>query len=444
MAKKKRRRLKKSVRRGCAIILALPILFALGYYFTRFSRLSRYSSLSSPSSLSSSSADTAYLADLAQRIDGLLCQPLRLDTTTIALEVYDVQTGITVCSRNAHRLVPPASCMKLLTATAAMQFLGTGYSFESRIVARGQQSGETFHGDMLFLLSDDPLLESLEPMVDAIRQQGIRRIEGKVLLHLMRDEALRAHPTAATWDIPYNRLPILLKERARVANDLHYLMQTRGIDAPVPCAPSDTDCVALPPFVKEQPGDILLYHHRTPLVDVLAPMLIHSSNIKADGLFLHLGQMCSRLPGIDLTPSGWLLCQAALADDLQPRQWPSFVVNDGSGLSPDNRLTTHFLVALLRYAWEREDMRRVLIDEALATPAHPVRRGSLLGRMSAPEFRNRVFVKTGTLTTRALSSLAGYAQTSDGRWLIFAVVNEDSPVMESRIFQDRLCRELVR
>jgi D-alanyl-D-alanine carboxypeptidase len=64
--------------------------------------------------------------------------------------------------------------------------------------------------------------------------------------------------------------------------------------------------------------------------------------------------------------------------------------------------------------------------------------------MSAPKFRQKVFVKTGTLTTRALSSLAGYAQTANGRWLVFAVVNEDSPVMESRIFQDRLCAELVQ
>jgi len=374
-----------------------------------------------------------------------MAQPLRLDTTTIALEVYDISSGTTVYSRNAHRLVPPASCMKLLTATAAMQLLGIDHQFESRVVARGQQSGGTLRGDLLFLLSDDPLLESLEPMVEAIRRHGITRVEGCVRLHLMRDEALRAHPTAATWDIPYNRLPILLKERDRVARDLRYMMQARGIVAPEPSVPCDTVGRALlPPFVREQPDDILLYSHRTPLTDVLAPMLIHSSNIKADGLFLHLGQWCNRLPGLDLTPSDWLMVQAALVDDAHLREWPSFVVNDGSGLSPDNRLTTHFLVALLRYAWEHEEMRRVLIDEALATPAHPVRHGSLLGRMSAPEFRNKVFVKTGTLTTRALSSLAGYAQASDGRWLVFAVVNEDSPVAESRIFQDRLCRELVR
>ena len=124
--------------------------------------------------------------------------------------------------------------------------------------------------------------------------------------------------------------------------------------------------------------------------------------------------------------------------------WKTFVVNDGSGLSPDNRLSSHFLTQLLRYAWQHEDVRRVLIDQALATPGHPTRYGSLLGRMNVPQSHDRTFVKTGTLTTRALSSLAGYARTADGRWLVFAIINEDTPVAESRIFQDRLCGEMVK
>jgi len=64
--------------------------------------------------------------------------------------------------------------------------------------------------------------------------------------------------------------------------------------------------------------------------------------------------------------------------------------------------------------------------------------------MTTPMFLNRVFVKTGTLTNHALSSLAGYVRNTDDRWFSFAIINEDSPVGESRIFQDNLCRELVR
>ena len=383
------------------------------------------------------SRDSAQLADLGERIDGLMHQPLRIDTATIALEVCDLWTGATVYSRHADRLVAPASCMKLLTATTALNLLGRHHAYVTQVVGRGEQSGSVFHGDIVLQLDDDPMLESLEPLVGAIRQHGIRSIEGNIVLDLMRSDTLRAHPTAAVWDIPYNRLPILLKGRQRVEQDLRYLLAAKGItwtgDGFAEAAPrTDTRPVTL------------IYRHETPLADVLAPMLIHSSNIKADALCGHIESVENQQFGLNLSGDRWLLAQAQIIARQMGGSADGFVVNDGSGLSPDNRLTTHFLVQLLCYAYAHGEMWPVLIDEALATPGHPERHGSLLGRMSAPKFRQKVFVKTGTLTTRALSSLAGYAQTANGRWLVFAVVNEDSPVMESRIFQDRLCAELVQ
>ena len=365
-------------------------------------------------------------------------QTYRLDTTTIALEVFDVGSGTTVFSRRAERLVAPASCMKLLTATTALSLLGTDHPYVTQVIGRGEQVGATFQGDIVLQLDDDPVLESLEPMVVAIRQHGIHRIEGNVVLDLMRSDTLKAHHTAATWDIPYNRLPVLLKGRERIESDLRYLFQMQGITL------SHSHFANPERRTSDERPTIRIYRHETPLTDVIAPMLIHSSNIKADALYGHIESVTNRQFALNLSGSQFLQAQAELIVRQLGGSDDGFVVNDGSGLSPDNRLSVHFLVQLLRYAWQHEDMRRVFIDEALATPGHPVRRGSLLARMSDPVFRNKVFVKTGTLTTRALSSLAGYAQASDGRWLIFAVVNEDSPVMESRIFQDCLCRELVR
>ena len=89
-------------------------------------------------------------------------------------------------------------------------------------------------------------------------------------------------------------------------------------------------------------------------------------------------------------------------------------------------------------------MREILLNHALATPSHPTRRGSLLTRMSGPEFKGRIFCKTGTLTSRAVSSLSGYAKARNGHWYAFVIINRNSPVGESRLYQDRLCKELVR
>lgn len=430
MARRKRRRLKKSVRRGCLLFFSLPFfVYLIFFLYDRHQANSLAEDAIVPKAERIDS-----LSQLSQRIDRLMHTPQRIDTSTIALEVTDLTTGAIVYSRHTQRLVAPASCMKLLTAVAAMQFLGPSHTLNTQVVTQGERRAGVLHGTLLFQLDDDPVLESLEPLVEAVRQKGIRRIEGDIQLQLMRDDTLRAHATAATWDIPYNRLPPLLKGRPRIEQDLRYLLASHGISF-------SGSIVRQTETLGKQPADTL-YRHETPLADVLAPMLIHSSNIKADALFAHIATVCNRLPLVQFSPEQYLLAMAGLVapDDTQR---PHFVVNDGSGLSPDNRLTAHFLVQLLQYAWQQEDMRRILLDRALATPGHPERHGSLLGRMTAPMFRNKLFLKTGTLTTRALSSLAGYVQTADGRWLAFAIVNEDSPVAESRIFQDKICRELV-
>ena len=431
MARKKRRRLKKSVRRGCAVALAIPLFICLFHLLKAIGNLGSASD-GEPEPELVTAADSARLADMGERLARLLNNPQRIDSSTISVEVCDITTGRTVYSRNAGRLVPPASCMKLLTAVSAMQFLGIGHNYTSRVLTTGEQKGPVLCGDLIFRLDDDPLLLSLEPLVTAVSQRGIRRIEGNVVLELARDDTLRAHSTAAPWDIPYHKLPILLKGRGRIEHDLRYLLQAKGV--------SLAQGRILPQHSGKGLAEVEICRHETPLVDVIAPMLIHSSNIKADALFDHIARVGNRWPLVDLTASQWLKTTAnAVGGNSE-----GFIINDGSGLSPDNRLTAHFLVRLLCYAWDNDDMHRVLLEQALATPGHPTRRGSLLWRMTAPDYCDRIFVKTGTLTTYALSSLAGYVRGRDDHWYAFAIVNENTPVAEGRILQDRLCHTLLQ
>ena len=368
------------------------------------------------------------LADVQHRIEGLFRAPLRLDTNTIALEVRDVESNTVIYSRNAHHLAMPASCMKLLTAVGAMHYLGTDYNYVSQVKLEGRQLGDTFLGTVRLQLTDDPMIESLEPFVNAIYRQGIRRIEGDLSLELARTDTLRAHASAEVWDIPYSKVPILLKGKPRIEQDLRYLMALKGLSVKKQAVANEGE-------------ERVIYRHLTPLSQVLFPMLINSSNVRADALFGHLWRMANRLPMSDFSEDWWV---RPMFQRVGVEESEGFVVNDGSGLSPDNRLTAHALVDILQYAWQQEDMRHILLDKTLASPGHPKRHGSLKGRMSDPIFHNRVFVKTGTLTTQALSSLAGYVRSTDDRWLSFAIINEKSPVAESRIFQDKLCGELVR
>lgn len=120
-----------------------------------------------------------------------------------------------------------------------------------------------------------------------------------------------------------------------------------------------------------------------------------------------------------------------------------FVINDGSGLSPANRLDARFLVDILKYARDDKQMYEFFRDEAFATPSEGARCGSLQSRFSRPDLRGRIFVKTGTIVTIGASSLAGYLHGVDGHEYIFSIINANSPVAEGRLFQDRLCRLMM-
>ena len=453
MARKKRRKLKRSVKVGCLMAVLFPVVLylAVGLLVQRCSVEPREHT-EAPADVEP--AKEADFTELHDRLDRLMNAPMWIDTSQISLSVCDIASSTVIYSRHADRLLPPASCMKLLTAMAAMEYLGVEHHYVEQVKLCGEVSDGTLCGTVLFQLDDDPMVETLSPMVEALKTHGIRHIEGDLVFDLLREDTLKAHSTAATWDIPYRKLPILLKGRERIERDLAYLLQSSGITLhrnPLFGAPAlqGIDPVNTPLLYRQELNRLAgsgrsVYLHRTPLTEVLAPMLIHSSNIKADALTFHLAHVCDRLVPSQSSAPERLVDFLRDCIHLSPDELAATVVNDGSGLSPDNRLTVDILLRILRYGWEHEGMRRVLLDEALATPGHPTRHGSLLGRMSAPMYRNKIFVKTGTLTTIGLSSLAGYARTADGQWLLFAIVNEDSPVMDSRIFQDKVCHELVR
>ena len=373
----------------------------------------------------------------------------QVDSAKTAIALYDLTAGETVFEQQSTRLMIPASCMKLLTAVTALRRLGPNAVLESRLLADGVIHRGTLYGNLIFEGDNDPLFESFGSMVAALQRRGIQRIEGDIVLDLARSDTLRPHPTAAPWDIPWNRLPLLLRGEPFVRRTLLWELARAGIAVkPRPLGASLPGLEGLPRRIRLNAAEHragVLATERHPLRHVLAPMLIHSSNIKAESVLWHVDNPCYRWGGTHVADnqrpasSLWTF----IREEMPEEDTAGFVINDGSGLSPDNRLTARFLMRLLVYAWGNGDIREVLLKEALATPQHPVRRGSLTFRMSAPLFKDRVFCKTGTLTTRGASSLAGYIHAGNDHWYAFAIINEDTPVWDARQFQDRICRLVI-
>ena len=369
---------------------------------------------------------------IADDVQSLIRRAIHIDTTMLAVDIYDLTRGCYVYEYQSHRRMIPASCMKLLTGIRALKQLGADHQYCSKEYILGKVKGETLQGDLLLQMDDDPLLLSFSDFAEAIKARGISHINGRVIYDLLRTDTLRPHHTAQPYDILYRQVPLLMKGGPRVMSEFRASLRAAGISYD-----SDTLLFNVPLTDKAE----MIYQYQTPLREVLKPMLTNSSNVKAECVLYHNRHAQDRLAEPDTT-----LRMSPLdfieSENIYDRM-ANFVVNDGSGLSPENRLTADFLVQLMVYAYKDSVIRNVLIDEALATPAHPTRHGSLLGRMSAPCFRDRIFCKTGTLVSYAASSLTGYAQNKAGRWFAFSIINNNSPVYDGREFQDALCRILV-
>jgi D-alanyl-D-alanine carboxypeptidase/D-alanyl-D-alanine-endopeptidase (penicillin-binding protein 4) len=102
----------------------------------------------------------------------------------------------------------------------------------------------------------------------------------------------------------------------------------------------------------------------------------------------------------------------ALRAGIQPQD---FFFYDGSGLSPQDRVTPRALTALLRYVAEQPwgaQFRATL-------PVGGVD-GSLSDRFSHGALRGHVFAKTGTLGE--VNSLSGYVTAASGSTLVFSII----------------------
>ena len=369
---------------------------------------------------------------IADDVERLIHRSLLIDTTMLSVDIFDLTRNCYVYEYHSHRRMIPASCMKLLTGVRALKQLGADHQYNSYEYVLGMVKRDTLYGDLLLQMDDDPTLLSFAEFSQAVRYRGISHIKGKVIFDLLRTDTLRPHHTAQPYDITYKQVPLLMKGAPRVRREFLASLRAAGVTYE-----RDTLLFNQPLTADAE----LIYQFQTPLREVLKPMLINSSNVKAECVFFHNQHAQDRMaaPDTSLQMSSLHFIQSENIYD----RLADFVVNDGSGLSPENRLTADFLVQLMVYAYRQPQIKDVLIDEALATPAHPVRHGSLLGRMSAPCFRDRIFCKTGTLVSFASSSLTGYAHHKNGRWFAFSIINNNSPVYDARGFQDVLCRILV-
>lgn len=99
----------------------------------------------------------------------------------IGFVVADAKTGLILETKNPVLPQPPASVTKAITSLYALNSLGSGFRFKTRLMATGPVSNGRLKGDLVLVGGGDPTLttDDLAAMAAALKQAGVREVTGK-------------------------------------------------------------------------------------------------------------------------------------------------------------------------------------------------------------------------------------------------------------------------
>ncbi len=160
---------------------------------------------------------------------------------------------------------------------------------------------------------------------------------------------------------------------------------------------------------------LLLEFESPPLAQLVRDTNKYSNNVIAKMLLLNLG--AARYGA----PATWDKGRRALHAWLEDRhlECGQLVLENGSGLSRDERLTAWFLARLLRWA----SRQPTWFEFAASLPAVGLE-GTQRNRLTQAAARGQAWLKSGSL--QGVRNLAGYARTPDGRRrVIVFLINHD-------------------
>jgi D-alanyl-D-alanine carboxypeptidase/D-alanyl-D-alanine-endopeptidase (penicillin-binding protein 4) len=366
-------------------------------------------------------------------------QPV-VDETPATSCISVTSTGREVFEHNETLPVEPASTNKILTSYAILQQADAQERLATIAVTSAPMDGGVVRGDLWLVGGGDGMLNTSgyrlsfedpnqpvnDPAVlaDRIKAAGVTEITGNVVGDDSRYDDQRA---VATWPARYRA--------DNTVGSLSALMVNHGLDGyeDAPEVATNARSPGDPPLLAAETLETLLEARgvrvggtatvgrapdqatevarleSAPIGDIVAETLSWSDNTVAELLTKELGV---RTSGSGTTAAGTKATHDALLAGGFPTE--GLVINDGSGLDVDNRLTCDLLTEVL----DAEGPSSV-IGQGMAITGQ---RGTLRKRMKGSEVDGKVLAKTGTLTTPPVLALAGWVTTRSGEVVTFAYI----------------------
>lgn len=382
---------------------------------------------------------------LSKQIEWLL-KAYGLSNATVSMKVVSLSNDRAddkvIYAKNPDLALNPASNVKLVTQATALKELGGNYTFKTEFYSDTLLDSHGRIHNLWIKGYGDPLLvtEELESILDDLMAAGLKEITGSLTI----DDGFfdkNTHTTYVsergkgkgnkTYNIVtsplafnFNRNKVRVRSQHKIrqyfsdpslyaGSVVMEEMKKRGIVLHKKRGAPQNG------FVPPQ-AHLLLTHNSPPLREVLKGMGKFSNNFVAEQVLKTVGGEKSGQPGS--TSEGVEVMKSYLTSLNIPEN--SFALDNGSGLSKNNRLSAaHFVILLgnIYHSPLRNDFMESLSVGGID--------GTLKKRMKDPLLYGRVFGKTGTLN--GVSTLSGYF-IGENKKLAFSFLLNDMSIRNDK------------
>ena len=400
---------------------------------------------------------------LEEQIDYILNET-GLSTCKVGLKVVDANSGKSIFELNENQPMNPASNEKIITAAAALDALGPGYTFKTDFLSENPISNGTLenlwikgYGDPVFVS------EEMDAVVDALVDAGLKEIKGNIYVddsyfgsdHNIHYSSSRGgkNYTIVLGALSYNFNRGQIKvtassEEEADATEANFRKKKykKKIRKVAQKKPRKVMSIAKNPAVafgmallqnleangvnvsgKVLEGTVhdnhtkILVHHSPELGEVIKGMGKFSNNFIAEQVLRVLGGEKYGSPAT--LDNGVRAAKDYLLSIGIPEN--EFVLDNGSGLSLYNRISANHMIDILESVYH-SNYRDVFIDSLSVAGID----GTLKKRMKTPELMGKVLAKTGTLNN--VSTLSGYF-FHDRKRIAFSLLLNDVTIPHDKL-----------
>lgn len=400
-----------------------------------------------------------------------------------SVAVQTVAGNKLLVAHRPDRQLIPASLTKLVTTAAVLDRWGSAHSFVTQVMHSGQRRGGTITGNLVMVGAGDPYLvsEKMWAFASQIKNLGVNRVEGQVLIDnslfsakvdQVTGTSTNAYDAPVTaFGINFNTVTISVwpatrvgrqavvklfpfpLDSVRIYNRVTTVASGKGsrVEAVRTGDKFASKIVVSGRIVIDRQQPLMLYRSVNRAQGVASDYVrnfLRQHDVQVLGKKLSASRRLTPLTTIKGYPLNYIVkglntfSNNYIADVLLKKLTPDtdgsiylqnylrqrvgirskFVLRDGSGLNPNNRLTARQLTTLLTHVARRMDL---FPDFIASLPASGLE-GTVSDRLS--DYRGLIRLKTATLSSPlSVSGLAGYYLSARHGLVAFAMLANGRP-----------------